>query len=40
MHLITSPLLICPAFSPRERYQLSAPYRYWGSSQKTGKIAR
>lgn len=32
MHLIASPLLICPALSPRERLQLSAPYRYWVSA--------
>lgn len=32
MHLIASPLLICPALSPRERHQLSAPYRYWVSA--------
>jgi len=32
MHLITSPPLISPALSPRERFQLSAPYRYWVSA--------
>ncbi|MDH0071278.1 hypothetical protein N7359_01815 [Stenotrophomonas maltophilia] len=32
MHLIASPLLICPALSPRERFELSAPYRYWVSA--------
>lgn len=32
MHLIASPLLIFQSLAPRERAQLSAPYRYWISA--------